>query len=67
MKFKNSPMLPKKYKVTKFIYETEEREEGKLKLKVRVQKYITVKSGISWEVAKVMRVRDHDLQIVRSF
>ena len=46
------------FKVTKFIY------ENNLQKKIRIRKYITVKSGLSWQEAKTMRDQDHELQIV---
>jgi hypothetical protein len=47
------------FKVTKFIYENDPQS------KCRVRKYITVKSGLSWQEAKAMRNQDRALQIVK--
>jgi hypothetical protein len=47
------------FKVTKFIFENDPKS------KCRVRKYITVKSGLSWQEAKAMRNQDRALQIVK--
>jgi hypothetical protein len=47
------------FKVTKFIYENDRKS------KQRVRKYITAKSGLSWQEAKAMRNQDRTLQIVK--
>ena len=48
------------YKLTTFIYEND------FKRNIAYRKYITVKTGLTWQEAKAERKEDRSLQIVKA-